>query len=68
MTKLQGPVFPKPLQNPSEIDQLQEDGAINRLNYVGEAITLTRHKIEGRVPLIGFTGAPVSHLTLKIVL
>ncbi|CAH2063283.1 unnamed protein product, partial [Iphiclides podalirius] len=53
-----GPVFPKPLQNPSEIDQLQEGGAISRLTYVGEAITLTRHKIEGKVPLIGFTGAP----------
>ncbi|XP_013134984.1 PREDICTED: uroporphyrinogen decarboxylase [Papilio polytes] len=53
-----GPVFPSPLQSPSEIDQLQEDGAVSRLTYVGDAITLTRHKIEGKVPLIGFTGAP----------
>ncbi|XP_013175284.1 PREDICTED: uroporphyrinogen decarboxylase isoform X1 [Papilio xuthus] len=53
-----GPVFPTPLQSPSEIDQLQEDGAVSRLTYVGDAITLTRHKIEGKVPLIGFTGAP----------
>ncbi|XP_068627631.1 uroporphyrinogen decarboxylase [Battus philenor] len=53
-----GPVFPKPLENPSEIDDLKEDGAVSRLKYVGEAITLTRHKIEGKVPLIGFTGAP----------
>ncbi len=29
------------------------------LNYVYEAITLTRHKLEGKVPLIGFSGAPV---------
>jgi len=28
------------------------------LNYVFEAITLTRHKLEGKVPLIGFSGAP----------
>ena len=28
------------------------------LKYVFDAITLTRHKLEGKVPLIGFTGAP----------
>ncbi|XP_026747126.1 uroporphyrinogen decarboxylase [Trichoplusia ni] len=53
-----GPVFPSPLKDPSEIDQLQQEGAVSRLTYVGDAITLTRHKIEGKVPLIGFTGAP----------
>ncbi|RVE45713.1 hypothetical protein evm_009621 [Chilo suppressalis] len=53
-----GPVFPEPLKGPSEINLLQEEGAISRLSYVGDAITLTRHKIEGKVPLIGFTGAP----------
>lgn len=25
-----------------------------------EAITLTRHELDGKVPLIGFSGAPVS--------
>ena len=29
------------------------------LGYVFDAITLTRHKLEGKVPLIGFSGAPV---------
>ncbi|CAG4964676.1 unnamed protein product [Parnassius apollo] len=53
-----GPVFPKPLQDPSELDELKENGAISRLDYVGKAITLTRHRLEGKVPLIGFTGAP----------
>ncbi|KAG7305350.1 hypothetical protein JYU34_009412 [Plutella xylostella] len=53
-----GPVFPNPLKDPSEIDNLQEENAVSRLDYVGKAITLTRHKIEGKVPLIGFTGAP----------
>ncbi|XP_032511800.2 uroporphyrinogen decarboxylase [Danaus plexippus] len=54
----QGPVFPNPLQDVSEINNLKEEGAVSRLSYVGDAITLTRHKIEGKVPLIGFTGAP----------
>ncbi|XP_039745822.1 uroporphyrinogen decarboxylase [Pararge aegeria] len=53
-----GPVFPEPLKDVSEIDNLKEEGAVSRLTYVGDAITLTRHKIEGKVPLIGFTGAP----------
>jgi uroporphyrinogen decarboxylase len=26
--------------------------------YVGDAITMMRHKLDGKVPLIGFTGAP----------
>ena len=30
------------------------------LGYVFDAITLTRHRLEGRCPLIGFSGAPVS--------
>jgi uroporphyrinogen-III decarboxylase len=29
------------------------------LGYVFEAITLTRHELKGKVPLIGFCGAPV---------
>lgn len=60
-----GPVFPEPLKDMSEIDQLKEEGAVSRLTYVGDAITLTRHKIEGKVPLIGFTGAPVQFYFLN---
>lgn len=37
---------------------IRPDGAKD-LRYVGEAISLTRQKLEGKVPLIGFTGAPV---------
>lgn len=33
-----------------------------KLQYVFDAITLTRTKLEGRAPLIGFAGAPVSML------
>lgn len=32
------------------------------LKYVRDAITLTRYKLEGKVPLIGFTGAAVSKI------
>ncbi|XP_067627419.1 uroporphyrinogen decarboxylase isoform X1 [Eurosta solidaginis] len=53
-----GPVFPEPLQTPSDLAKLTPEGAVGRLTYVGDAITMMRHKLEGRVPLIGFTGAP----------
>ena len=41
--------------------KLHENVVVEKtLSYVMDAITLTRHKLEGKVPLIGFTGAPVS--------
>jgi uroporphyrinogen decarboxylase len=53
-----GPSFPEPLQSPADIEKLNPVGAVDRLKYVGEAITLMRHTLEGKVPLFGFTGAP----------
>lgn len=53
-----GPVFPEPLQTPADLAKLNTVGAIDRLTYVAEAITMMRHLLDGRVPLIGFSGAP----------
>lgn len=53
-----GPVLPQPIVTPEDLNRLTPDGALSRLTYVGDAITMMRHKLEGRVPLIGFTGAP----------
>lgn len=53
-----GPVLPQPIKTPEDLKRLTLDGALSRLTYVGDAITMMRHKLEGRVPLIGFTGAP----------
>ncbi|XP_055906571.1 uroporphyrinogen decarboxylase [Eupeodes corollae] len=53
-----GPVFPQPLETPADLAKLTPDGAVGRLTYVGDAITMMRHKLDGKVPLIGFTGAP----------
>uniref|UniRef100_A0A1A9WSG4 Uroporphyrinogen decarboxylase n=1 Tax=Glossina brevipalpis TaxID=37001 RepID=A0A1A9WSG4_9MUSC len=53
-----GPVFPEPLQTPSDLKRLEPEGAIERVAYVGEAITMMRRRLDGKVPLIGFTGAP----------
>ncbi|CAB0014672.1 unnamed protein product [Nesidiocoris tenuis] len=54
-----GPVLPSPLVRPSDLDKLKYPVDVSTsLKYVMDAITLTRMKLEGRVPLIGFSGAP----------
>lgn len=54
-----GPVFPEPLKGPEDLQKLKPTVDVSQeLGYVFRAITLTRHKIAGKVPLIGFTGAP----------
>lgn len=53
----EGPVFPNPLKSPDAVHSLTWDNT-TELQYVYDAITLTRHELGGRVPLIGFSGAP----------
>jgi uroporphyrinogen decarboxylase len=57
-----GPHFPNPLQDPQDIqysEVLKKKVDVAReLDYVYKAITLTRQKLKGRVPLFGFCGAP----------
>lgn len=58
----QGPTFDQPLRSPNDGqygEVLEKEVDVKaELQYVYQAITLTRHKLEGRVPLIGFCGAP----------
>lgn len=53
-----GPHFPEPLRNPDDFSRLHHPDVQDSLHYVFEAITLTRKSLSGRVPLIGFCGAP----------
>ncbi|KAG2233911.1 uroporphyrinogen decarboxylase [Thamnidium elegans] len=54
-----GPVFTAPLDTPADLVRLTENVDVEKeLGYVYQAITLTRHRLEGRVPLFGFIGAP----------
>lgn len=52
-----GPVFPKQISGPDDLNELHIAEA-DELNYVFEAIRLARRELNGRVPLIGFAGAP----------
>ncbi|KAG6378886.1 uroporphyrinogen decarboxylase [Boletus reticuloceps] len=61
-----GPVFTKPLDVPEDMHALQTDGIKERLQYVFDAISLTRTRLAGRVPLIGFCGAPWTLMSYMI--
>lgn len=62
MVEHKGPHFPSPLKKPSDgqyTEVLEKDVNVEKeLDYVYKAITLTRQKLKGRVPLFGFCGAP----------
>lgn len=57
-----GPHFPTPLKSPTDgqyQELMERDVDVEKeLDYVYKAITMTRQKLQGRVPLFGFCGAP----------
>ena len=58
MEEGKGPSLPKTIQTKKDIDSLITDGVDENLRYVLDALTLTKKELNGRVPLIGFAGAP----------
>lgn len=54
-----GPHFPDPIRTVEDLNRIKKRVDVAaELGYVFEAITLTRMRLNGRVPLIGFAGAP----------
>jgi uroporphyrinogen decarboxylase len=53
-----GPTFDDPVRTQDDVNRLNTGGIIDRLQYVMDAIKLTKERLAGRVPLIGFSGAP----------
>ncbi len=53
-----GPRFPSPIRSKSDIDRLTVQDACSSLGYVFDAIRVARKRLNGKVPLIGFAGAP----------
>jgi uroporphyrinogen decarboxylase len=59
MIEAKGPTFDHPLVTPEDIKKLKMTVDIKKeLGYVMDAISLTRRELNGRVPLLGFIGAP----------
>lgn len=53
-----GPMLPKTIITEGDIDALVIDNVEESLSYVMQALSLTKSELNGRVPLIGFAGAP----------
>ena len=53
-----GPSLPKVIQTQADIDALVTEGVEESLHYVTDALAMTKKELNGRVPLIGFAGAP----------
>ncbi len=60
-----GPVFDNPVRNTDDIQSLYRD-ILPDLEYVGKAIERTVYQLDGRVPVIGFSGAPWTLATYMI--
>ena len=58
MEEGKGPSLPKTIKTQADIDALISTGAEDSLSYVMNALSLTKKELNGRVPLIGFAGAP----------
>ena len=54
----EGPVIDRPIRTPEDADAVKPFDPTVGLGYVLEAIKIVRRELEGRVPLIGFAGAP----------
>jgi len=72
MVKGVGPVFQNTLKlddsakTKSNLQTLTAAQIRSKLNYVYEGITLTRHALKGKVPLIGFVGGPFTLLAYSV--
>ena len=58
MVEKKGPFFRQTINTAKDVEDLRTVNAEENLAYVLEAIKLTKSKLQGRVPLIGFAGAP----------
>ncbi len=58
MVEKKGPVFPKTVKTEADIHALNTEDIEHHLAYVIDAIKLVKKDLNGRVPLIGFAGAP----------
>ena len=54
----EGPRFARPVRSAADIDRLAVPDMEVELRYVMDALRLIRRELDGRVPLIGFSGSP----------
>ncbi|MBD1420147.1 uroporphyrinogen decarboxylase [Sphingobacterium chuzhouense] len=60
-----GPRFSNPVRTQTDVDRLETD-CVDRLQYVADAIRVVQKRLAGRIPLIGFAGAPFTILSYLV--
>ena len=58
MVEHKGPLLPEPIKAMGDLDKLILPDVNEKLGYVFDALKLTKERLSGRVPLIGFAGSP----------
>ena len=62
----EGPKFRKPLRTSADVEALPIIDMRKDLTYVTDAVSTIRRELNGRVPLIGFTGSPWTLATYMV--
>ncbi len=62
----EGPKFKKTVTTSADVDQLPVPDAERDLDYVMNAVSTIRRELNGRVPLIGFSGSPWTLATYMV--
>ncbi|MDF1582596.1 MAG: uroporphyrinogen decarboxylase [Methyloprofundus sp.] len=65
-TEGEGPKFERPVRTAADIDKLPIPDPEIELKYVMDAVRLIRKNLNGRVPLIGFSGSPWTLATYMV--
>lgn len=60
-----GPKFANPVRTQADVDRLQT-GVNDKLQYVADAIKVIQQRLESRIPLIGFAGAPFTVMSYLV--
>jgi uroporphyrinogen decarboxylase len=66
MEEGKGPFLPNVITTQKDIDALVTNNVEEELMYVTKALSLTKQELNGRVPLIGFAGAPFTILCYMV--
>ncbi|BCN94284.1 uroporphyrinogen decarboxylase [Thiomicrorhabdus immobilis] len=62
----EGPIFDKPIKTQADVDRLFVPDMGSDLGYVMNAVSTIRKELNGRVPLIGFSGSPWTLATYMV--
>ena len=62
----EGPSFKSPITSMADVDRISNSAPVNELAYVMDAVSLIHKELNGRVPLIGFSGSPWTLATYMV--